>query len=214
MRRMPDPWAEETPLLSEIPRRSLMVTTPFEGTELPPGPRRTCRFVSVPPEMRRKPTLLVDVDGVISLFGFAPNKRPDGLWTQVDGSLHLLSPTAATHLLDLMSHFDPVWCTGWEERANENLPQLLGLGPWPVLHFDRAEARAGASLAGHWKLGAIDAHLGPDHPVAWVDDVLDEPCRRWAAVRPGPTLLVPTAPAAGLTATEAAALMAWAASLA
>jgi hypothetical protein len=163
--------------------------------------------------MRRKPALLVDVDGVISLFGFAPNDRPNGLWTQVEGFAHLLSPTAATHLLDLMSDFEPVWCTGWEERANENLPGLLGLGPWPVLHFDKGDARAGASLAGHWKLAAIDAYCGPDRPVAWVDDVLDEPCDRWAAARPGPTLLVRTAPAAGLTHVEAERLRAWAAAL-
>jgi hypothetical protein len=159
--------------------------------------------------MTGKPLLLVDIDGVISLFGFPPDKRPDGLWTQVDGLAHCLSPTAATYLLDLMSDFEPVWCTGWEDRANENLPHLLGLGPWPVLHFDR-HVRTGSSLAGHWKLGAIDAFCGPDRPVAWIDDVLDEPCERWAAARPGPTLLVPTVPSTGLTAVEATTLRDWA----
>lgn len=122
----------------------------------------------------------------------------------------MLSSTAATHLLDLMSEYDPIWCTGWEERANEHLAALLGLGPWPVLHFDKADARAGASLAGHWKLGAIDASLGPDRAVAWVDDVLDAACERWAAARPGPTLLVRTDPATGLTAVHAERLRVWA----
>lgn len=117
------------------------------------------------------------------------------------------------HLLALMSDFEPVWCTGWEERANENLPGLLGLGPWPVLRFDKGDPRAGTSLAGHWKLASIDAYLGPDRPAAWVDDVLDAACQRWAAARPGPTLLMPTAPAAGLTAVEAERLRAWARSL-
>jgi hypothetical protein len=170
-------------------------------------------IVSVLSGMTEKPLLLVDIDGVLSLFGWPQGKRPDGLWTQIEGSPHLLSPTAATYLLDLMSVFEPVWCTGWEERANENLPQLLGLGPWPVLHFDR-HVRTGSSLAGHWKLGAIDAFCGPDRPVAWVDDVLDEPCERWAAARPGPTLLVPTDPWEGLAARHAAALRAFAAALA
>jgi hypothetical protein len=163
--------------------------------------------------MPGKPLLLVDVDGVISLFGFPHDTRPEGVWAQVEGIAHLLSTTAATSLLDLMSHFDPVWCTGWEERANENLPHLLGLGPWPVLRFDK-DSRAGAGLAGHWKLDAIDAYCGPSRPVAWVDDVLDEACRRWAAARPGPTLLVPTVPAEGLTAVHAATLRAWARDLA
>lgn len=191
----------------------LKVTSRFHGSEDPAGPRRSGPIVSVLSGMRSKPALLVDVDGVISLFGFAPDERPDGVWAQVDGSPHLLSPTAATHLLDLMADFEPVWCTGWEERANEHLPGLLGLGPWPVLHFDKGDARAGTSLAGHWKLAAIDAHLGPDRPAAWIDDVLDEPCARWAAARPGPTLLVTTQPAAGFTAVEAARLRAWAAAL-
>lgn len=163
--------------------------------------------------MRRKPALLVDIDGVLSLFGFKPDDRPEGVWAQVDGSPHFLSSTVATHLLDLMSDFEPVWCTGWEERANEHLPHLLGLGPWPYLSFDRGNPRAGASLAGHWKLGAIDAYCGPDRPVAWIDDVLDEPCERWAAGRPGPTLLVPTQPAVGLTAQQADELRTWARAL-
>jgi hypothetical protein len=163
--------------------------------------------------MTERPLLLVDIDGVISLFGFPHNTRPEGVWTQVEGMAHLLSTTAATYLLDLMSDFDPVWCTGWEERANENLPHLLGLGPWPVLSFEK-DSRAGASLAGHWKLGAIDAYCGADRAVAWVDDVLDEACRRWADARPGPTLLVPTLPAEGLTAVHAATLRAWARGLA
>jgi hypothetical protein len=191
--------------------------------------------------MTGKPLLLVDIDGVISLFGWRHDQRPDGLWTQVEGIAHLLSPTAARSLLDLMSDFDPVWCSGWEERANENLPHLLGLGPWPVLHFDRARGAgassagaigaagaslagaigaagaslagaigaAGASLAGHWKLDAIDAYCGPERAVAWVDDVLDDACERWAADRVGPTLLVRTQPWEGLTAAQVLALRAW-----
>ena len=75
------------------------------------------------------------------MFGFTPETRPDGLWTQVDGVAHLLSTTAAAHLLDLMSDFEPAWCTGWEERATESLPHLLGLGPWPTLQFDRGSGR-------------------------------------------------------------------------
>ena len=76
--------------------------------------------------MSAKPLLLVDVDGVISLFGFPSDERPAGIWTLVDGMPHVLSTAAAEHLLFLAGDFELVWCTGWEEKANEVLPGALG----------------------------------------------------------------------------------------
>jgi len=89
--------------------------------------------------MQAKPLLLIDIDGVISLFGFGPENRPTGTWAQVDGIAHLLSTTAAKHLLDLQRFYDCAWCSGWEEKANEHLPRLLGIGPFPAIVLDRAE---------------------------------------------------------------------------
>ena len=92
--------------------------------------------------MSLKPLLLVDVDGVISLFGFPSAERPAGDWTLVDGLPHLLSAEAPRHLLQLAREFDLVWCTGWEEKSNEYLPAALGLpGPLPFLSFDRSSSR-------------------------------------------------------------------------
>jgi hypothetical protein len=92
--------------------------------------------------------------------------------------------------LRLAPLFEPVWCTGWEERADEHLPYHLGLpAGWPHLPLKAARG-PGRGVAGHWKLDAIDAFAGPDRPLAWVDDDLDETCFAWAAARPGPTLLV------------------------
>jgi hypothetical protein len=159
--------------------------------------------------MSGKPLLLVDVDGVISLFGFHSDERPPGRWASVDGMPHLLSAEAARHLLALTDRYEPVWCTGWEEKANEHLPHALGLGPWPHLSFDRT-CEPGSTTAGHWKLAAIDAHAGPDRALAWIDDAFNDACHAWAAARPGPTLLVDTDPARGLTAEQAAQLRAWA----
>ena len=160
------------------------------------------------------PLLLIDVDGVLSLFGFDPADPPSGRMALVDGLPHLLSDQAAQALRTLHGAFEFVWCTGWEERAEEHLPHLLGLGGgWPHLQFDRAGG-PGTSTAGHWKLDAIDAHAGPQRALAWVDDAHDGACSRWAAARPGPTLLVTTAASIGLTATHAAALAAWADALA
>lgn len=156
-----------------------------------------------------RPLLLVDIDGVLSLFGPPAGPVPDpgrGRWHQVEGVAHFLSADAAGHLTDLQAHYDLVWCSGWEEKANEHLPHLLGVGPLPTLSFDRNPGRGRA----HWKLAAIDAYAGPDRPVAWVDDALDDACRAWADERPGPTLLVVTASHAGLGEPEADALRAWA----
>ena len=162
------------------------------------------------PCMSLKPLLLVDVDGVISLFGFASDERPAGDWLLVDGLPHFLSSAAAEHLLSLARDFELVWCTGWEEKANEVLPHALGLpGPLPYLSFDRNPGRG----HGHWKLAAIDAHAGPDRPLAWIDDALDPACEAWAAARQGPTLLVPTVPSVGLTGEHADILQAWARTL-
>jgi hypothetical protein len=156
----------------------------------------------------------VDVDGVLSVFGFGPLPPSGAVYTLIDGFPHVLSRPAAAVLRDLAPTFECVWCTGWEERAAEHLPHLLGLpGPWPVIELGAHARGPGTSTAGHWKLGAIDAFAGPTRPLAWVDDALDAACEAWAAARPGPTLLVRTDPAAGLVAADGERLGAWARAL-
>ena len=92
------------------------------------------------------PVLLVDVDGVISLFGFDHNAPPYVSPVTVDGIPHWLSVGAGARLERLSRTFECVWCTGWEERAEEYLPRLLGLpGGWTHL-----------TLGAGWKLEAID----------------------------------------------------------
>jgi len=157
-----------------------------------------------------RPLLLVDIDGVVSLFGFPPSERPEGVFHSIDGIPHLLSTAAARHLLDLVSVFELAWCSGWEEKANEYLPHLLGLPTMPFLSFDRSPGRSNA----HWKLNAIDAFAGPARPLAWIDDAFNDACHEWAAARGAPTLLVQTEPATGLTEREAVLLRDWAPSAA
>ncbi|MFM9023409.1 MAG: hypothetical protein ACKOK7_06675, partial [Solirubrobacterales bacterium] len=153
-----------------------------------------------------KPILLVDVDGVISLFGFDSQSPPEGTWLNVEGLLHLCSARAAEHLPALSDDFELVWCTGWEEKAGEHLAPLIGLDPSPpYLSFDRNPGRGHA----HWKLAAIDAHAGPERPLAWIDDAFNDACHDWARLRPGPTRVVTTAPAAGRGDSPARALRAW-----
>jgi hypothetical protein len=149
------------------------------------------------------PLLLVDVDGVLSLF--APGE--DCVPALVEGIPHFLSRPAAARLARIADRFECVWCTGWEDRADAHLPNLLGLpSGWPHITFpDRPEDGA------HWKVRAIDAYAAPDRPLAWIDDAHDEDCRDWAAARPGRTLLVTTDPVIGLTEADVERIERWAA---
>jgi hypothetical protein len=160
--------------------------------------------------MRKKasktPVLFVDVDGVISLFGFPPGTAP-GAFHQIDGIVHCIGGEAGHRLGRLASRFDLVWATGWEEKANEYLPRLLALEAkkLPVLTFD---GRAVFGTA-HWKVEAIDEYAG-GRPAAWIDDNLDERCHAWARSRSAPTLLVETAAAVGITDDDVDRLLRWA----
>ncbi len=156
-----------------------------------------------------KPLLLVDIDGVISLFGGELAGKA-GSFHSIEGIPHFLSAKAAAHLLDLAEEFELAWCSGWEEKADEHLPHLLGLPRGlPFVRFERTAGHSGA----HWKLAAIDA-FARERPLAWVDDALSAACHEWAAARAAPTLLVQTEPAHGLTARERELLLAWARELA
>lgn len=153
----------------------------------------------------------MDIDGVISLFGFEsadPTARPEGSFHSIDGIFHFLSSSAAEHLLRLCSAFELVWASGWEEKANEYLPHLLGLPGLPHLSFERSVGRTNA----HWKLDAIEAYSG-GRPLAWIDDAFNDACHEWAHTRASATLLVQTAPASGLTEHEVETLERWARTL-
>jgi hypothetical protein len=153
-----------------------------------------------------RPILAVDVDGVISLFGFDdPPDRSAAKFELIDGMVHCISLAAGDRLRRLAEHYEMVWATGWEDKANYYLPNLLGIPELPHLTFDGA-ARFGSA---HWKLGPLDAY-GQGRALAWVDDNFDESCYEWARGRPEPTLLVPTESHLGLEEAHTEALSAWA----
>jgi hypothetical protein len=164
---------------------------------------------AIPQLMRDKPLLLLDIDGVFSLFGFPLDAIPPGRWHSVEGVPHLLSATTPEHLQRLDAWFEPVWCSGWEEKASEHLPGLLGVPVLPHLSFARDVGGRDGTARGHWKLAAIDDYAG-DRPLAWVDDALDAACTAWAAERGAPTLLLHTDPSVGLTDAGVEELIAWA----
>jgi hypothetical protein len=158
------------------------------------------------PEQSDRPLLAVDVDGVISLFGFDDPTDAPGEFHLIDGVAHCISLAAGERLRRLAEWYDLVWATGWEERANEYLPTLLGLPEeLPYLTFN-GRARFGSA---HWKLDAIGEYAC-DRPLAWIDDCIDESCRSWAHMRHGPTLLVPVEPQRGLEEAQTEAMISWA----
>lgn len=163
-------------------------------------------------DTKRRPLLMLDIDGVISLFGFPPQHPPAGRFHAIEGVPHFLSAAAASLIARLAGAYELVWASGWGERANDHLPHLLKMpGPLPFLAFER-DVKAGSSMRAHWKLEAIDAYAA-DRPLAWVDDAFNDACEAWAAKRAAPTLLIATEPAVGLTDAHAKRLIAWAGAL-
>jgi hypothetical protein len=157
-----------------------------------------------------RPILAIDVDGVISLFGFEqPPPTEEAKFELVDGMVHCISLLAGKRLLRLAEYYEMVWATGWEDRANDYLPNILGLPNLPFLTFNGA-ARFGSA---HWKLGPLDEYCA-GRAMAWIDDNFDESCYEWARSRSEPTLLIPTEAHLGLEEAHTEALAAWARGLA
>ena len=105
--------------------------------------RQGCPFVTKVPQIMDKPLLFVDIDGVVSLWGFDSHSCPAGTFHNVDGVMHFLSSDAGIHLLTLAAAFDLVRCSGWVEKADEHLPHALALPRGvPFLSFSRNPGRA------------------------------------------------------------------------
>lgn len=155
-----------------------------------------------------KPILFVDVDGVISLFGFSSSQQDfPGPFHWVDGVAHCIPDGLGARLERLAERFELVWASGWEEKANEYLPFILKL-PFkrlPVLSFG-GRAVFGSS---HWKVDAIEEYTG-SRPAAWIDDNIDQTCEKWAKRRGAPTLLVRTKSKTGMTEDHVEQLLRWA----
>jgi hypothetical protein len=159
-----------------------------------------------------RPILAVDIDGVISLFGFDQPMEPGSTGSRhlpgdfhlIDGMLHCIATDTGPRLNRLADTYELVWASGWEDRANDHLPEIIGVPKLPYLTFD-GRAQFGTA---HWKLEALDEYAGA-RPLAWVDDSLDSSCHEWAEERSAPTLLVPTESDVGLIDAQVETLEAW-----
>jgi hypothetical protein len=154
-----------------------------------------------------RPVLAVDIDGVLSLFGFEePVEDWPGDMHLIDGIPHCIPPENGRRLQRLGERYELVWASGWEDRANDHLITILGLPEeLPYLTFG-GTARFGTA---HWKLGRIGEYAD-GRPLAWIDDSIDERCREWAEQRPDPTLLIETESDIGLTDDHVETLIDWA----
>lgn len=177
----------------------------------PRAPTFLCGETSLNIRSVTKPLLFVDVDGVLSIYGFNPhNAAYQGSWQMVDGIIHVIAHGSGERLIRLAEHFELVWATGWGERANDFLISLLGLGEkLPVVEFEVRPSRDGS---GHWKLDGL-SNFEPGLPAAWIDDGHNDACHEWASQRSAPTLLITTDPAEGLLDNHVEQLIAWAVSL-
>jgi hypothetical protein len=153
-----------------------------------------------------RPILFLDVDGVLSIFGFDTSEPLPAPFSWIDGIAHCIPRESAPLLEELNRRFELVWATGWEEKANEYLPGILELsfGELPCLTFD-GQATFGSA---HWKLDAIERYAG-DRPAAWIDDNLGDSGRLWALARAAPTLLVETRSWEGIRREHVDRLLAW-----
>jgi hypothetical protein len=155
-----------------------------------------------------RPLLLVDVDGVLNPW--LALECPDGFheYSFFPGERVLLSEGHGDLLRSLATSFELVWATAWEHKANRFICPVIALPELPVIEFP---------LAGpdylFRKLPAVIDYVG-ERPFAWIDDEHQPDHYVWARERRAPTLLVDIDPAEGFTASVAAHLAEWAATLA
>lgn len=121
-----------------------------------------------------KPTLFLDVDGVLNVFARGYHKRA----VEVNGERfpHLLYPSK--HTLPFMSWawncFDVYWCTAWGENAN-------CIAKWAALPQRPCVADVRSS-SGEWKLDSVKAFVeGKKTPSVWIEDGIGPIAEAWAA---------------------------------
>ena len=155
---------------------------------------------------------MVDIDGVISLFGGSPWRR--------GGSARGVLPLDRRHspLPFVHGRRSPARA---RRAVRARLGQRLGgegqrTPPPPARRCPpgcrscASTAMRPAALRAHWKLEAIDAYAG-GRALAWIDDALNDACHEWAArARRRRRCSCRPSPSRGSPAREAQLLAAWA----
>lgn len=177
----------------------------------------------------QKPILFLDVDGVLNAF--APTRahsvhRLGGTWVKGEFRPYTIKfdNDARAMVEALTEHFDVVWATMWNEKANTEIVPALGVGPFPVMLADHNKGWDTALSLGteQWNIHRLwyaKTPLLPEYaagrPFAWLDDDHSRSDRVWLAEQvEQPFLLVQTEPYAGVSWDDVNDLIAWAQSLA
>lgn len=149
-----------------------------------------------------KPTLFLDVDGVVSPYPSRTSKAwPD--WKQVKYDFNLeLSKLQAAALTELPVNI--TWLTTWENLANNIIGSYFGWPQFPVIHADNH--RWGEKIRSWWKYDAIISHLDQGGgPFIWCDDDIEAYVSLNKDFHSGiekyevPCLIIPTKTDEGLT---------------
>jgi hypothetical protein len=151
---------------------------------------------------RRRPLLLLDVDGVFNPLG---DCLPEGFTVHAGAYDNFMINTGhGRWILELGERFEIVWATAREDEVNFDVGPALGLPTLPVITFTQSWDSTRT-----WKLPDIAAYVG-DRPFCWIDDDILPDALAWAARREAPTLLIPADPKIGFTATHRDAMHAFA----
>jgi hypothetical protein len=137
---------------------------------------------------RLKPTLFLDVDGVLNAFPKGFQKRAVEL-----GHIDILYPTK--HTLPFMhwawAEFEVYWCTAWDEKANK-------IAKWACLEERPCVADVRCSHV-EWKLQGVKAFLkGRKQGAVWIEDGISPAAEAWVSKRKG-LQYVYTDPKTGIT---------------
>ena len=144
---------------------------------------------------------------MISLFGFdGPVEELPGRFHLIDGMAHCIPDEVGGRLRALADDYEIVWATGWEDRANDRLPDILGLPEsFPFLTFDGS-----APSAPHiGRSGPIDATPAIDPWPGWTTASMRAARTGRRCARRPPCWFPPT-PTIGLTEAQVEALLSWA----
>ena len=124
--------------------------------------------------MITKPLVLLDVDGVINDLDFAG--AHSGEWKatvfQSNGFILAIPDFMAGLIQEISNVCEVHWCTTWRDKANGDIADFLGVGPFPVVDDGTDDRYVGWKSAAAYAV-AEDA-LRDGRRVLWIEDFYGE----------------------------------------
>lgn len=160
-----------------------------------------------------RPWLLLDIDGVINIWNQSQNVRLYERHRVLVGETSYpikIRRDMKDWLFELTEDFIPVWCTMWNDEANEYMAPLLELPHLAVIPCSYQDAPESIY---HVKVHSIRTHVPKGRAIAWVDDEIGSSDFSWASRRDrlhGPTKLIKTDERVGLLRHHVEKLSGWA----